>query len=282
MASTRFTLRANARLAFDPGRFERQGGDAPVILALHDLLADRTAFSALAATLQETHRVIAPDARGHGTSASLANRWYTVAELALDAEAILEAEQVERYTVIGHGLGATTALELARRSPAAIDAAILIEPDLAGLLDNDSELAARAARAELRTSDRAAADASYKGLTDRALDGYLAPRWGAGWRAGLVPARQGAIRRHAGALAALLPALDAYSIERADLRALDTPALIIESESATTVDALTGERLAALLPSAQLVRIDTPIGPGIDPAIVEVIRAFLEERSAGT
>src|SRR5688572_23544647 len=89
---TRFATRQNARVAYDPGT--PVPGDAPPFVLLHDLLADRTAWNPLRDILANHHRVIVPDARGHGASPTLVNQWYTVAELAADLLAVLDAEQL--------------------------------------------------------------------------------------------------------------------------------------------------------------------------------------------
>jgi pimeloyl-ACP methyl ester carboxylesterase len=274
MTSTRFAHRANARLAYDPG--DAIGGPSrPALLALHDLLGDRATYLPLADVLGSSHRIIRPDTRGHGASASLANRWYTISELAMDAEAILAAEQIDRCVIIGHGIGGTTAIEMALRSPSTCHAIVLLDPELQNLFDNDADPAARRRREELRTSDRAAADASYKGLTDQALAGYLGPRWGSDWQVGILPARRAAIRRHAGSLAALLPALDSYNVDKAGLRALSIPVLILVTTSEAGTGEMLGERLLAYLPTARLVGLDEPRGPLASERIVEEIEAFV-------
>lgn len=258
--TTRFALRQNSRIAYDPGSSTpATGPDQPVFLLLHDLLADRGAFAAQSAWLAAGARVVVPDARGHGASASLLNQWYSVAELAQDALAVLDSEGIARAHVVGHGLGGATAFELARRAPARVITLTLIEPALYGVLDNDREPAAVGLRNELRASDRAAADAAYKGLTDKALETYLLPRWGAGWREALPKPRLGAIRRHAGGLAGLLPALDSYAPAKGDLGALTFPVTIATGEDAAPIAGLVAARLAERLPAAE--QIVLPLGP---------------------
>jgi pimeloyl-ACP methyl ester carboxylesterase len=208
--ATRFSQRHNSRIAYDPGSPPGMD-DAPIVLLLHDLLADRGEFAAQRATLASAARVIVPDARGHGASATLANQWYTVAELAMDAQAILDLERVRRAHVVGHGLGAAAAFELARRAPDRVATLTLVEPALYAILDNDPDPAVVGLRNELRANDRAAADDAYKGLLDKALDTYVRPRWGAGWRERVPRPRLAAVRRHAAALAGLLPASSRFA-----------------------------------------------------------------------
>jgi pimeloyl-ACP methyl ester carboxylesterase len=257
----RFATRGHSRIAYDPGE---AGSARPVALLLHDLLGDRNQFAALRAGMAAQTRTIAPDARGHGASATLLNQWYSAAELADDALAVLDAEAVERALVIGHGLGGATALELARRTPRRVAGLVLIEPALYAVLDNDRDPSATRLRDERRVNDRAAADAAYKELTERALDLYIQPRWGDDWRASMPKPRSAAIRRQAGALTGLLPALDGQTIPKPELALIDRETLIVTGYDAQAIDRLTADRLAFHIPRAQSIQI--PFGPrGIAP-----------------
>jgi 3-oxoadipate enol-lactonase len=278
---TRFAHRGAARLAYDPGEplFDQVHGQA--VLLLHDLLADRSSLGVLQHALAAHYRVIAPDARGHGASASLANQWYTIGELATDALAILDAEQISTCHVIGYGLGGATAFELARRHPGRVRSLVLIEPALYAVLDTHSDPAVRAARQELRAQDRAAGELAYKGLMDKALDAYLAPRWGQEWRSRMTRPQLAALYRHAGALAALLPALDAYDPSPAAAAEVQVPTMVIAGEGEPLLSQA-ATRLAALLPNAVLLQLPEPVSlqPGSDtrPApAADAIARFLAE-----
>lgn len=282
--STRFALRNNSRIAYDPGATPPKPRTAIPAIFLHDLLADRTAFSVQRAALAETNRIIAPDARGHGASATLANQWYTVAELAQDVIAIMDVERIEAAHLIGQGLGGATAFELARRFSDRVASMTLIEPTLYGVLDNDPEPAAVGYRNEMRASDRAAADSAYKGLVDKSLDTYLLPRWGSDWRNVALKPRLAAIRRHAAALTGLLPALDAYAIAKSEVRSILVPAQLIIGEDAHPIDRLTVNRLAALLPVARTAaipfaaRVNAPLNGDGATSLNELIADFIAER----
>ena len=279
---TRFALRGTTRVAYDPG--SQTDTTAPVVVMLHALLADRSTFAAQRDALSGRYRVILPDARGHGASATLANQWYTVAELAQDVLAILDAEGVAQAHLIGHELGGATALAIAQQSPTRVASLVLIEPAASFVLDNDSEPKVVAARNEARSADREAGDAAYKGLADKALDGYLNPRWGPNWRQEIGKPRFGAVRRHAGALAGILPALDAFRIDRADLRAVTIPTLVATSEDATPVARYTAERLATLLPNARFEAIRFGSRPN-DPfggEVAAVLDGLIESIILGT
>jgi pimeloyl-ACP methyl ester carboxylesterase len=238
----RFATRDNARIAYDPGGIGSEV-DLPVVVMLHAMLADHTEFAALQVELAGRYRLILPDTRGHGASPSLQNQWYSVAELTADVIAVLDAEGIASAHLVGHELGGTIAFDVASRHPKRVRSLTLIEPELASVLDNDPLQEVRDARTERRASDRAAGDAAYKQLTDQSLDGFLIPRWSEGWRASVTKPRMGAIRRHAAALAGLLPALDAYSVNRQDAGNVTVPTLILLAEDAGLIDQMIATRL---------------------------------------
>ena len=281
---TRFALRGSARLAYDPG--ETTDAAASVVVLLHDLLADRTELMPLRAALTGApvrFRVVAPDARGHGASAALTDRRVTLADLAADVLAVLDAEGATAAHLVGHGLGGAIACAVARAAPERVRSLTLVEPALWGMLAIAPAAAARIAMEELRASARAAADAAYKGLTDQALNRWLNPRWGEGWRERLPRPRLTALRRHAGALAPALTALDAYAIDPDGVKGIAMPTLVVHGETAAPVARVTGERLAARLPAGRLATIPAPADPAAPlagaagAALAALLVAFLAE-----
>lgn len=250
---TRFARRGSARLAYETVGVAGAGGATPALLLLHDLLDDRSAYVDVRGALVgagDALRLIAPDARGHGASAALANRRVALPDLAADVLAVLDAEGIARVHLVGHGLGAATAFALAAAAPARVASLVLVDPPLVtfGAADDPT------ARA-LRGATSAAADAADKGSTGRALDALLDPRWGVGWRDRLPRQRLASIRRHAGALAPLLTALAAYAPADAEIRGVLAPALVLHVADAPTADRRTAERLVSLLPNARLTTI---------------------------
>jgi pimeloyl-ACP methyl ester carboxylesterase len=252
----RFAVRRNSRLAYRAGG---ELGERPAVF-LHDLLFTQTAFSALSTP------GLAVDLRGHGASASLANQWIAITELSDDLAAVLDAESIDSAHLVGHGLGGAIAIEFARKFPDRARSLILIEPNLPAVLDHDLDRGARTIREELRSNDREAGTADYKGLIDKALDSYHGPRFGSAWRANAAKSRMAAIRRNAGALAGMLPALDAYTPTRADLAQIQAPTLVLAGLDASPINQLIAARLAALLPNAERAefaffdRLNDPFG----------------------
>lgn len=228
---TRFSTRDHRRVAYD---ITGPVG-APAVVLLHDLLGQRAAMAPLRDQLGETLRRIAIDLRGHGASATISGAAIDLQELALDVAAVMTQEEIRAAVLIGHGLGAAVARQLATERASLVTAIVAIEPARVGL---DGE--------PTTESDRRAADLAYKSLTDAALDAYLTPRLGPTWRDDLPRPTVAALRRHAPALATLIPAL-AAAIDTIDAESI--PTVTIKSEPCR-LD-LSPTTLAAILDAAR-------------------------------
>ena len=77
-------------------------------------------------------RCIAPDLRGFGDSNDALNhtpgRGYTIEENADDIAMLLNAFNVERFTLVGHSMGGKIALALAARRPRGLQSVLLLAP----------------------------------------------------------------------------------------------------------------------------------------------------------
>ncbi len=76
------------------------------------------------------YQVIAPDARAHGRTALLADDDFTADARVEDVVAVTDALGVEGALVVGHSMGAITAMQLAARYPSLARAVISIDPPL--------------------------------------------------------------------------------------------------------------------------------------------------------
>lgn len=277
----RFVARGHHRLAYEAVSPE-PGGDAPVVVLLHALLGERGDFQEVRGVLQASGsiRMLLPDARGHGASAALANRAYTLDDMVSELVAMLGAEDFGKVHIVGHDLGGAAAFAFAGAHPGRVRSLTLIEPALGSLLDRAIDPAVRSARNAARESDRAAADAAYKGLTDVALDRYLDPRHGAGWRDRLSKPRLAGLRRNAGSLAGMLTALDEASMSTGILAGVDAPIHVCYRENAPLLAGQLAQHLGAELPRAQVVMLpdsDSPLGGEAGLAIGELVRDIVAE-----
>jgi pimeloyl-ACP methyl ester carboxylesterase len=94
--------------------FVEERGKGPAILLAHGMWCDGGMFADLAADLARDHRVIVPDLRGHGRSTAPAGQW-TIADLADDLAAILDALRVSRVLLLGFSMGGMAAVDFALR-----------------------------------------------------------------------------------------------------------------------------------------------------------------------
>jgi pimeloyl-ACP methyl ester carboxylesterase len=278
MGTTRFAQSDLARLTYETDGPE----DGPPVVFLHATLGDRRAAGELQDALAAEYRLILPDARGHGASAALQNRSFTVTDMANDLWAVLEAEGLDRddapkLVIIGHGQGAVTAIELARRRPERLAGMVLIEPDAPALLDGVVDAEVVAVREEARETYRTLADLAYKGQGQGAVDRYMAFRWPGGWQEDLTRPRQAAVRRHAGALSPSLEALDGFRILPEELRELSVRTHVLTAGSSPDLIDTIGRRLAADVPGATYrqigkITLATPYGSAL---MFDVLRPLL-------
>ncbi len=103
------------------------GSGAPPILLVHDLGSDHTCFTPQFEHFRRGHRVVAVDLRGHGQSGK-PRQAYTIAVLADDLAWLSYELGLYRPVVLGHGLGAVVALDLAARYPDLPAAIVAVEP----------------------------------------------------------------------------------------------------------------------------------------------------------
>lgn len=105
-------------------------GDAtlPPLVALHGWLDNAGSFARLAPLLAARYRVIALDLPGHGHSGHLAaGASYHYVDYVQAVLAAADALQLDRYSLLGHSLGAGIAALVAAASPERIERLLLIE-----------------------------------------------------------------------------------------------------------------------------------------------------------
>lgn len=100
-------------------------GDGPPVVVLHGLFGAGRNWAPIAQALAGDHRVYLPDARNHGASPWADTMSYP--EMALDVLGLIEREQLQRPTVIGHSMGGKTAMALALAHPQAVGGIAVID-----------------------------------------------------------------------------------------------------------------------------------------------------------
>ncbi|MDH6296079.1 Pimeloyl-ACP methyl ester carboxylesterase [Agrobacterium fabrum] len=114
------------------------GGPGPVLLMLHGFSDTSRSFSIIEPYFQE-YRLIAPDLPGHG--ASSVGHGFHVADFAETIDRFLTLMGISRFFVLGHSMGAMTAIELAARRSSSVRGLALISGTLEPDFGTESKLA---------------------------------------------------------------------------------------------------------------------------------------------
>ncbi|WP_328614193.1 alpha/beta hydrolase [Amycolatopsis sp. NBC_00355] len=115
-------------------------GEGPAVLLLHGFPHTWRLWSAVIPHLARHHRVLAPDLRGLGAT-TRADGGYDAANLATDAEALLDALGEPTAAVVGIDAGAPPAFLLATRRPERVRRLVLMESLLGRLPGAEAFLA---------------------------------------------------------------------------------------------------------------------------------------------
>jgi len=107
-----------------------QGGpaQAPVILLLHGLSADKSIWLRFAQHFNRDYRLLIPDLGGHGETAYAAHQDYRVPAQAQRLLRLLDACGIQRVQVIGNSMGGYIAAWLAAHAPQRISGLALFDP----------------------------------------------------------------------------------------------------------------------------------------------------------
>ena len=107
--------------------YTRTGGDKPPLVLAHGVTDAGPCWTPVAEALAAEYDTIMVDARGHGHS-DAPERGYDPAEQADDLAKVITALDLKRPAVLGHSMGAATALVLAGVDPDLPGAILLEDP----------------------------------------------------------------------------------------------------------------------------------------------------------
>ena len=243
--------------------------DLPVLVLLNSIGTDMALWDTGVPHLLPAFRLLRIDTRGHGASDAPAGD-YTLAMLADDVVAVMDAAGVTNAAVAGVSLGGMIAMELALRHPARVTALALV------CTSATMDAAAWQARiAKVRTEGTVA-------IADLAMGRFLSPKFAETHVGATQSVRAGLIAMaddgYAGCGAAIR---DMAVIER--LPGIALPTLVIAGDRDTSTPfAGHGEHIAAAIPGATVVHLDAAhLAPIETPAaLAATVRGFLAPNDA--
>ena len=245
-------------------------GSGPPLLLLHGLTATRRyVLQGSRLLAREGFRLVSYDARAHGESDP--GDGYEYSDLAGDLVSVLESQDIESAVLIGHSMGAATAIRVALERPELVTGLVQITPAYAGEPYRDD--------AGLAYWDRLAA-----GLEADGADGFMRafePPEDERWREAVLKFTRQRVERHLypEALAQavrVVPRSEAFDgLDR--LTEIDVPALVVGSrdDSDPTHPLEVAQEYARRLPEAALV-IEDEGEPPLAWQGAQLSRAILE------
>ncbi|TDV15719.1 alpha/beta fold hydrolase [Paraburkholderia caballeronis] len=105
----------------------QRGNGELALVFLHYYGGSARTWDAVADELADRYRIVAADHRGWGDSEAPADG-YRIADLAADAEGVIEALGLRRYVLIGHSMGGKVAQLIASRRPDGLEGLVLVAP----------------------------------------------------------------------------------------------------------------------------------------------------------
>jgi pimeloyl-ACP methyl ester carboxylesterase len=229
--------------------FLDQGRGEPVVL-LHSSASSGAQWRALAESLADRYRVLAPDFYGCGASGMWREGEFSLAREAEIAVALLRRAG-GRAHLVGHSYGGAVALQVALRHGAAVSSLALVEPVAFHLLREDDALDA-AAVAEVAAVagrlKRALIDGDYEGGMARFVDYWSGP----GSWAMLPAAKRAALAARLGKVVLEFHATFEEPTRLQDFWPLFMPTLLVQgSESPFPARRICGQ-LSRVLPESRL------------------------------
>jgi pimeloyl-ACP methyl ester carboxylesterase len=90
--------------------YKKIGKGSQTLLLVHGFMSDGTVWDAVALALKDDFQIIIPDLDGYGNSSEL-QVYKTLKEFAFELKNILDSENIEKVTYIGHSMGGYIGLE---------------------------------------------------------------------------------------------------------------------------------------------------------------------------
>jgi len=259
--------------------YTRTGGARPPVVLAHGVTDDGLCWTPVAEALAPEYDVIMVDARGHGRS-DAPEQGYEPAEQAADLAGVIAALGLHRPAVLGHSMGAATALALAGAYPDVPRAILLEDPPAWWMGTWDTSPASEERQAQMRTW---LSELKRKTREELIAEQRAAmPNWS---EAELGPWADAKLRFSPSVLSAFNPNAAATIDWPATLRRITCPALLITADP-TQGAIVTEESAAALQALVPQLRIAHIPGAGHNirreqfDRYMEIVCAFLPQWAA--
>jgi len=233
-----FATNGNVRL------FWKQDGanTRPALLLLTSILASNAVWDRLVPFLTDHFRVIRMDPRGHGASSAPSGD-YTLAELAADAWAVIDAAEVDRALVCGLALGGLTAMQMGADRPNRLTGLVVANCSVSIDRDlwNDRIVQAR--------------QQGLRGLVTAALESWIDPKQRESMEQWIDPLEQTMLANPLNGYCGCAAAIRDMQLVDA-IRHLRVPLLVISATGdRATSYSMKGQRLVELVPDATEVQV---------------------------
>lgn len=105
----------------------QRGSAQTALVFLHYYGGSSRTWDGVADKLEHAYRIVAIDHRGWGDSGAPA-QGYGIADMAADAQGVIEALGLTRYVLVGHSMGGKVAQLIASRRPQGLQGLVLVAP----------------------------------------------------------------------------------------------------------------------------------------------------------
>ena len=236
-----FATHAGARLYF---RIEGETAKPPLLL-LNSIGTDMGSWDAALPYLTSAFRVVRMDARGHGASDAPPGD-YTLALLAEDALAVLDAAGIARASVCGVSLGGMVAMTLALAAPGRVEALI---PAC-----TSAQMEAQGWRARIA----AVTGGGMGAIAEASLQRFLGEAFARNHREVADTLRTGLLSQSVDGYAGCAAAIRDMALAP-ELRRIAVPTLVIGGErDVSTPYAEHGAKIVEAVPGARVALLDAP------------------------
>jgi magnesium chelatase accessory protein len=229
-------------------------GQGPALLLLHGTGAATHSWRDLAPLLATRFTVVAPDLPGHGFTAALPARQMSMPGISAALGQLLRELSVQPVRVVGHSAGAAILVRMCLDGMLAPQEIVSLNGALLPLQGVPAWLFAPAARL-LAASSVAPALFAWRATNRRAVERLIASTGSRLDERGVdLYARIVSQREHVAGALAMMANWDLQPLQR-ELPALAVPLTLVVGLADRTVPPCEADRVSALLPTAQIIRL---------------------------